>query len=55
VTGLSEKDAKKALQGAGFQVQAVKLNPFGTPTVHNQSPAGNQQAAMGSKVTIWLY
>jgi serine/threonine-protein kinase len=55
VTGLSEKDAKKALEGAGFQVQAVKLNPFGTPTVHNQSPAGNQQAAMGTKVTIWLY
>nr|WP_134010317.1 Stk1 family PASTA domain-containing Ser/Thr kinase [Streptomyces sp. 846.5] len=55
VTGLSEQDAKKALRSAGFQVQTVKLNPFGTPTVHNQSPAGNQQAAMGSKVTIWLY
>ena len=55
VTGESEKDARKDLEGAGFQVQTVKLNPFGTPTVHNQSPGGNSQAAIGSKVTIWLY
>ena len=54
VTGLDENDARKKLTDAGFQVQVVKLNPFGDPTVHIESPDGNQQAAQGSTVTITL-
>ncbi|MFC1435840.1 Stk1 family PASTA domain-containing Ser/Thr kinase [Streptacidiphilus sp. N1-3] len=52
VTGMKEKDARKALTDAGFQVQVIKLNPFGNPTVHIESPNGNQQAPKGSTVTI---
>ena len=54
VTGMDEKDATDALTKAGFQVQVIKLNPFGDPTVHIESPNGTQQAAKGSTVTITL-
>ena len=54
VTGLDEQDATKTLTDAGFQVRVVKLNPFGNPTVHIESPNGDQQAAKGSTVTITL-
>ena len=54
VTGLDEQDATKKLTDAGFKVQVVKLNPFGNPTVHIESPNGDQQAAKGSTVTITL-
>ena len=54
VGGMNEHDARKALTDAGFKVQVIKLNPFGNPTVHIESPNGNQQAAQGSTVTITL-
>jgi beta-lactam-binding protein with PASTA domain len=54
VTGKNEREAKKILQAAGFKVQAIKLNPFGNPTVHIESPNGGQQAPQGSTVTITL-
>ncbi|MEZ0093735.1 Stk1 family PASTA domain-containing Ser/Thr kinase [Streptacidiphilus sp. EB129] len=54
VSGMTEKDARKALEQAGFKVQVIRLNPFGSPTVHIESPNGGSQAALGSKVTITL-
>ncbi|MFC1416805.1 Stk1 family PASTA domain-containing Ser/Thr kinase [Streptacidiphilus cavernicola] len=54
VTGLHEAEARKLLTAAGFKVQVIKLNPFGSPTVHIESPNGNQQAAKGSTVTLTL-
>jgi serine/threonine-protein kinase len=54
VSGMTEKDARKTLEGAGFKVKVIKLNPFGTPTVHIESPNGGQ-APIGSSVTITLF
>ncbi|MHA6759302.1 Stk1 family PASTA domain-containing Ser/Thr kinase [Streptacidiphilus sp. PAMC 29251] len=47
VTGLTEKDARKQLTGAGFKVQVVKLNPFGNPTVSIESPNGKPAGRQG--------
>ncbi|WP_079063362.1 Stk1 family PASTA domain-containing Ser/Thr kinase [Peterkaempfera griseoplana] len=54
VRGHSEEEATALLQQAGFQVRAVRLNPFGSPTVRNQSPGGGDQKPKGSTITIVL-
>ncbi|MBF9071026.1 Stk1 family PASTA domain-containing Ser/Thr kinase [Streptacidiphilus fuscans] len=55
VTGMTEKDATKALKQAGFKVRSLGFTLFGSTTVRSETPGGNSQAAMGSTVTIWLY
>ncbi|RAG85411.1 hypothetical protein DN069_12195 [Streptacidiphilus pinicola] len=55
VTGLSEKDAQRALKQAGFKVRSLGFSLFGGATVHSQTPGAGGQAALGSTVTIWVY
>lgn len=54
VRGRSEEEATTILQQAGFQVRAVRLNPFGNPTVRNQSPGAGDQKPKGATITIVL-
>ncbi|WP_034087859.1 Stk1 family PASTA domain-containing Ser/Thr kinase [Streptacidiphilus albus] len=55
VSGDTEAQARAALTAAGFKVKVHRFLPFGTPTVADQSPAGNSQADQGSTVTISLF
>ncbi|MFD0330935.1 PASTA domain-containing protein [Streptacidiphilus monticola] len=55
VGGMTEKQARRTLERAGFKVRAITVIPLGKPTVHNQSPGADSQAAKGSTVTLWLY
>ncbi|MCD0481660.1 Stk1 family PASTA domain-containing Ser/Thr kinase [Streptacidiphilus sp. ASG 303] len=54
VRGRSEADATATLRAAGFQVRALRLNPFGTPVVRNQNPGGGDQQPKGATITIVL-
>jgi beta-lactam-binding protein with PASTA domain/tRNA A-37 threonylcarbamoyl transferase component Bud32 len=52
VDGLSEDDARKALEDAGFEVTVHRI--FFGDTVFHQSPGGDSSAPKGGNVTIWL-
>ncbi|MCT2593357.1 Stk1 family PASTA domain-containing Ser/Thr kinase [Streptomyces sp. N2-109] len=52
VEGMSESDAREALEGAGFTVNVNTL--FIRDKVFNQSPDSGDEAARGSEVTIWV-
>ncbi|WP_030664627.1 Stk1 family PASTA domain-containing Ser/Thr kinase [Streptomyces rimosus] len=54
VTGKSTDEAKRALTGAGFEVEVKKPFLFPRDKVESQSVAGGEQAAKGSKITIRL-
>ena len=53
VTGMKLKDAKRKLEKAGFQVDAIGV-PRDDGTVRAQSPSGSEKAAKGSTVTLWV-
>ncbi|MFE3603316.1 Stk1 family PASTA domain-containing Ser/Thr kinase [Streptomyces sp. NPDC059096] len=52
VTGQKTEDAKRALEGAGFEVEVERSFPFLGDTVGEQSVAGGEQAPEGSLITI---
>ncbi|MEV5598821.1 Stk1 family PASTA domain-containing Ser/Thr kinase [Streptomyces sp. NPDC052496] len=54
VTGKNTADAKRALSGAGFEVEVKKPFLFPKDKVASQSVAGGEQAAKGSRITIRL-
>jgi len=56
VDGMTETDAKNTLNDAGFEFEVVyEINDEVDPSiVIRQDPAGNTDAEVGSKVTIWV-
>lgn len=50
--GKDAGEARKALRRAGFEVSERRL--FLGETVFHQSPAGGEEAARGSEITLWL-
>ncbi|WP_179166458.1 Stk1 family PASTA domain-containing Ser/Thr kinase [Streptomyces sp. CB03238] len=52
VTGDNVDDAKRELEGAGFEVKVEKSFPFLGDTVESQSVSGGDQAPEGSTITI---
>ncbi|MFE3827775.1 Stk1 family PASTA domain-containing Ser/Thr kinase [Streptomyces sp. NPDC059092] len=52
VTGQKTDDARKALEGAGFEVKVERSFPFLGDTVGEQSVAGGEQAPEGSTITL---
>ena len=54
VTGMSVKDARKALQKAGFKVEVHNVLGGFFGTVRLQSPDGGKQAPKGSTVSITI-
>ncbi|MFD7666701.1 Stk1 family PASTA domain-containing Ser/Thr kinase [Streptomyces sp. NPDC059788] len=54
VTGKSTDEARRALTGAGFEVEVKKPFLFPRDRVESQSVEGGEQAAKGSKITIRL-
>ncbi|OEU88312.1 serine/threonine protein kinase [Streptomyces abyssalis] len=52
VEGMKQKQARKKLENAGFEVTVRKI--FFGNKVFSQSPGGGDEAPRGSRVTIWL-
>ncbi|HHV34670.1 MAG TPA: serine/threonine protein kinase [Syntrophomonadaceae bacterium] len=54
LTGVSEREARLALEGRGFVVKIVRENHESVPAGHviRQSPEGDQKQAKGSEITL---
>ncbi|UGQ15565.1 Stk1 family PASTA domain-containing Ser/Thr kinase [Yinghuangia sp. ASG 101] len=55
VDGMSEGDARKTLEAAGFKVSVNTVFPLGPKNVTSMSPGGNNMAPRGSTVTINVF
>ncbi|WP_436787520.1 Stk1 family PASTA domain-containing Ser/Thr kinase [Yinghuangia sp. YIM S10712] len=55
VDGMSEGDARRTLEAAGFKVSVNTVFPLGPKNVTSMSPGGNNMAPRGSTVTINVF